>query len=132
MEEFKARHKEWSQYWEWKHKRNKVRAELEVAHGYDTKHAMHLVRLMRMAEEILTQGKVIVHRPDAQDLLRIRHGEFDYEWLMNWAAETDARLGELYETSELRFAADYEAIDELYRQVVLAYWDENRLLRTNS
>lgn len=128
IDEFKARHKGWNQYWEWKNKRNEARAELEAKHGYDTKHAMHLVRLMRMAEEILTEGRVIVHRPDAQNLLRIRNGEFDYAWLMKWAAETDERLNKLYETSDLRFAADYEAIDELYRDVVLKYWREHKLL----
>lgn len=94
----------------------------------NTKHAMHLVRLMRMAQEILTDGKVVVFRPDAQELLRIRNGEFDYEWLLNWAKETDERLNELYETSELRFAADYVAIDELYRKVVMDYWREKGLL----
>ncbi len=128
VEEFKGRYTEWNQYWLWKKKRNVARAELEAEHGYDTKHAMHLVRLMRMAEEILTEGRVIVRRPDAKDLLDIRAGKFDYEWLMKWAADTDTKLGELYETSDLRFTADYEAIDELYREIVLEYWREHKLL----
>lgn len=127
IDEFKVRHKEWKQYWEWKRNRNETRAKLEEQYGYDTKHAMHLVRLMRMAQEILTEGKVVVFRPDAEELLRIRNGEFDYEWLLKWAEETDERLNELYETSTLRFAADYEAIDALYREVALQYWREQGL-----
>jgi hypothetical protein len=128
IDEFKTLYKEWSQYWEWKNNRNEVRAELEARHGYDTKHAMHLVRLMRMAQEILTEGKVIVRRPDAAELLRIRAGEFDYEWLLNWAKEMDEKLNEADKKSELQFAADYEGIDALYRETVLQYWREHKLL----
>ena len=45
--------REWQQYQEWTRSRNPARAELERRHGYDTKHAMHLIRLLRMAVEIL-------------------------------------------------------------------------------
>ena len=128
MDEFKARHRVWKDYWTWKRNRNEARAKLEAEHGYDTKHAMHLVRLMRMAQEIMTEGKVIVFRPDAAELLRIRAGDFDYEWLLNWAQEMDDSLAEAYEKSELQFSADYEGIDALYRDVVLQYWREHKLL----
>jgi predicted nucleotidyltransferase len=43
---FKTAVREWHQYQEWLSARNPKRAALERAHGYDTKHAMHLVRLM--------------------------------------------------------------------------------------
>ena len=56
----------WEHYQQWKSERNPQRAELEAKFGYDTKHAMHLVRLMRMGREIL-QGGVIVRRPDAKE-----------------------------------------------------------------
>ncbi|AEZ66297.1 hypothetical protein phiTE_131 [Pectobacterium phage phiTE] len=36
--------------------RNAARHELEEKFGYDTKHAMHLVRLLRMSQEILETG----------------------------------------------------------------------------
>lgn len=100
----------------------------KIAIQGNTKHAMHLVRLMRMAQEILEQGKVIVRRPDAHELRRIRNGDFDYEWLLKWADETDARLNELYETSELQFAANYHKIDELYREIVMQYWRSKGLM----
>lgn len=51
---YRAARKEWSQYEHWKKHRNESRAALEAQHGYDTKHAMHLVRLSRMAAEILS------------------------------------------------------------------------------
>jgi predicted nucleotidyltransferase len=122
FDEFRHARTDWKDYWTWKRNRNEARAKLEAQFGFDTKHAMHLVRLMRMAKEILTEGKVIVRRPDAEDLLRIRNGEFDYDWLMKWAADTDAELTAMYESSPLPHGADQEGIDRLYWQVLFGYW----------
>lgn len=131
VERFKIDHNEWKQYWEWKNNRNVVRAELEEKYKYDTKHAMHLVRLLSMCKEILSEGVIKVKRPDADFLLRIRNGEFDYDWLIKWAEDTEKEINALYETSTLRYTADYEAIDNLYREVLLEYWDKHGLLRKN-
>ena len=128
IEELKKNHKNWKQYWDWKNHRNETRAALEEKFKFDTKHAMHLVRLLKMCQEILTEGVVRVHRPDAQELLDIRNGKFDYEWLIKWAEETDQSLNAAYEASTLQYSADYAAIDALYREIVLKYWAEKRLL----
>jgi len=66
------------QYWTWKKHRNEKRSVLEEQFGYDTKHAMHLVRLLRMGEEVLTTGQILVKRPDAEELLAIRNGSMTY------------------------------------------------------
>lgn len=91
-EEYRRVKDEWSNYWTWKRERNVTRSELEEQFGYDTKHAMHLIRLLRMGEEILTQGKVIVLRPDATELLEIRDGKLSYEELVNYAEDTDHKI----------------------------------------
>lgn len=128
QQDFKRDHKEWKSYWEWKAKRNVARAELEEKFGFDCKHALHLVRLYKMGHEILSEGKVVVRRPDAQELLDIRNGKFNYEELLAWAADADKKLDALYETSSLPYGADYVKIDELYRSIVLRYWKEHDLL----
>jgi predicted nucleotidyltransferase len=87
----------WKQYENWKKTRNPARAKLEAKFGYDVKHAMHLVRLMRMCREILTTGKANVFRPDAEELLAIRNGAWKYEELISWAEKQDEELNELYE-----------------------------------
>ena len=46
--QYKAAKRRWDDYTRWKKERNPARAKLESAHGYDTKHALHLVRLLRM------------------------------------------------------------------------------------
>lgn len=81
-------------------------------HG-NCKHAMHLVRLMNVCEEILTKGEVIVNRPDVDFLMSIRNGEKTYDWLISWAEEKEALLGELYETSDLQHKADMKKINDL-------------------
>lgn len=98
---YKSALNHYNSYLEWKKSRNVKRAELEAKFGYDTKHAMHLVRLLRMAREILTTGKVLVKRPDAQELLEIRDGKWEYEKLVEYAENEDKQLEELMLTSTL-------------------------------
>lgn len=113
-----AAHREWAQYQEWKRSRNPLRAALEAKHGLDTKHAMHLVRLLRMCREILTEGKVIVRRPDAQELLAIRDGAWSYDQLVSWAEEQDANLTELAKVSSLPRQPNRVALDQLCAEIV--------------
>ena len=87
-------------YWEWVRNRNDKRSELEAAHGYDTKHAMHLIRLLRMGKEILTEGIVRVKRPDAQELLEIRNGAMTYDEIIAYAEGMDKELRSLYNSGK--------------------------------
>lgn len=93
--------KQWQQYQRWQRERNPARAELEAKFRYDPKHAMHLVRLLRMCEEILSGRGVLVRRPDAEELRAIRQGAWSYEQLVEWAEAQDAKCAALYETSPL-------------------------------
>jgi uncharacterized protein len=79
----------WDHYWEWKKNRNKTRSVLEEQFGYDTKHAMHLVRLLRMGAEALETGVLNVRRPDAEELLSIRNGAWTYEQVVEYAEMMD-------------------------------------------
>lgn len=93
-DEFKVALEKWQQYWTWKKERNKVRSVLEEEHGYDTKHAMHLVRLLRMGVEALRDGEIYVRRPDAEELLSIRNGAWSYESLIAYAEDMDKQVRE--------------------------------------
>ena len=55
--------KHWDCYQTWKTDRNPARAELERQHGYDTKHAMHLIRLMRMGVQCDDADELCAIRP---------------------------------------------------------------------
>jgi len=117
--EYAAAKREWDQYQNWKKTRNPARAALEEKFGYDTKHAYHLVRLIRMCREILTTGKVLVKRPDREELLTIRNGAWSYEQLIEFADREEKELNELYNiTTVLPKMPDREKLDALCIRLV--------------
>lgn len=90
-----------SNYWDWKNNRNAVRSALEIEHGYDTKHAMHLVRLLRTGYEALTTGEISVFRPDSTELLEIRDGSMTYDELLAYAEVMDKKIKDAYNVTKL-------------------------------
>lgn len=75
------------QYVTWMAERNPDRHKNELEFGYDTKHAMHLVRLLRAGYEVLTTGDLHVRRSDAAELLDIRAGRWSYDQVIEHADE---------------------------------------------
>ncbi len=96
----------------------KERSYQALKHEYDTKHASHLVRLMRMCEEILTTGQVLVRRPDREEILGIKMGSMSYDNLISYADEQDKKLNELYKTTKLRKYPDRAILDKLCIDIV--------------
>ncbi len=116
--EYKAKMAEWHQYQNWKETRNPTRSALEDKFGYDTKHAMHLVRLLRMCREILSGKGVIVRRPDKDELLAIRNGAWTYEQLVEWAHSEDKAMVELYNKSPLPNSPDRKFLEAKCMELV--------------
>jgi hypothetical protein len=52
------------------------RPALEAAHRYDTKCAMHLIRLLGEAKEFVECGEITLPRPNAE-LIQIRLGKYE-------------------------------------------------------
>lgn len=112
--EFKQKQADWESYQDWLRDRNPQRAALEAQFGYDTKHGMHLVRLIRMCRELLETGKVNVKRHDREELLAIRAGSLPYNDLVEWADSQEKELGTLYQTtSALPKSPNEKQIDAL-------------------
>lgn len=110
---YRAARQEWSRYQGWLESRNPARAELEARFGYDTKHAQHLIRLLRMGGEILRGEGVIVTRPDRDELLAIRDGALTYDALLAEAERLGAAVRAAAPTSPLPEAPDAAALDAL-------------------
>ncbi len=111
--EYNAAIKRWEQYNHWLKTRNEGRAALEAQFGFDTKHGMHLVRLVTGCEQVLETGKYVVKRPDRDFLLSIRNGSMTYEQLMEFSEEKMKRCAELYETSKLPKEPNRKGIEAL-------------------
>jgi predicted nucleotidyltransferase len=116
--QYKVAMVQWDQFQTWQTNRNAARHELEAKYGYDTKHGMHLVRLLRMCEEILRDGTVHVKRPDAEELLTIRNGAWSYDQLIEWAERQDAKMDELYKTSPLPREPDRHSLDLICMELI--------------
>ncbi|MFO8073054.1 MAG: nucleotidyltransferase domain-containing protein [Polyangia bacterium] len=120
LRRYKTARARWKQYEDWKRTRNPDRAALESEHGYDTKHAAHLIRLLRMGGEILERGEVNTRRADAQELLAIRNeGIWTYDELISWAEQEEQRLERIYDSRQyvVPRKPDLAAIDELLQRV---------------
>lgn len=99
--EYATAREKWAQYWDWKRNRNAKRSELEELHGFDTKHAMHLVRLLRMGKEALSTGVIQVKREDAAELLAIRNGSMTYDEILSYANSINEEIKVLSNTTAL-------------------------------
>lgn len=118
----------------WKKERNPARRELEEKSGYDTKHASHLVRLMRMGYEIITEGKVIVNRRgvDADELLDIKNGAWSFEKVMEFKNAMEAKLEAEYLRQKALIAegkptpipreVNKVKLNDFYHQLYNEYW----------
>ena len=74
--------------------RHTNRPELEAEHGYDTKYAMHMVRLGIQGREYMTTGQISSPVPpgDRELLLAIRRGELKLDSVLALAEENEAAL----------------------------------------
>lgn len=115
----------YAQYQEWLVTRNKTRAALEHDFGYDTKHAMHLVRLMRMGQELLQTGELIVKRPDAEELLAIRQGRWSYEKLLDFATTSFTQLKIQVKGPDcpLEEKSDVDKLNSLHHKIITEFYD---------
>jgi len=119
--------KRYKEYWEWVEKRNDVRYNSTMSHGknYDAKNMMHVFRLLLMAKEIATEGKINVHRKDRDFLLSIKDGKFEYDELLEKAEALKNELPLLYTQSSLQEEPDIEKINELLIEMRKEYYGEN-------
>jgi len=89
------------------------RRALVDAHGFDTKNAAHLIRLLRMAIEFLGDGELRVEREDAAQLLQIKRGEWNLESVKIEATRLFQLAEEAYVRSKLPAKLDRKAINSL-------------------
>lgn len=107
---------EYEAYQAWKQSRNSARGAFEAKVGYDTKFAMHAIRLLRTGVEILELGELIVDRReagDAAELLAIKQGKYSYEEVMEMANRLYQQLDLTYPISQLPRSVDREAVNQL-------------------
>jgi predicted nucleotidyltransferase len=117
---YRAAMKHWDSYQAWKTHRNPARAALEHQHGYDTKHAVHLIRLMRMGLEVLETGDLRVRRDDAHELSAIRDGAMSFDQLLAEATRLQQSMEKAAATTRLPTDVDRDRVDDLLAAILEA------------
>ena len=111
---FKRHCRQHREYWDWVASRNDARYNTNIEHGknYDSKNLMHTFRLLDMAGEIARERTLTVRRPNADFLLRVRRGEFEYDQLIEMAEEKIDTVADLFKSADLPEKPDRRRANE--------------------
>jgi hypothetical protein len=123
--------KEYKKYQEWLEKRNDARWVDSQKHGQkiDGKNMLHCKRLLDMSREIASGQGIVVRRPNADELLKIRRGEVDLNQLLEWATKEIAIVDELFEACDLPLKVEPEVLDRLLRAMRQEFYESQALAR---
>ena len=89
----------------------KRRADYDI-HGYSTKFAYHVVRLIGECEQILAEHDLDLTR-NREQLKAIRRGEFTIDEITSLFQEKEKSLEKLYTSSDLQYKPNEKAIKNL-------------------
>lgn len=106
--------------------KNVNRTFLEAQYGYDTKYAMHIVRLLGEATELMRYGTITFPRPDAGVLIDIRRGKYKLSELLDIANEFEEQAIAAEKESSLPAHVDRKALSELLADVYTEEWGYNK------
>jgi predicted nucleotidyltransferase len=120
-QQYRSALNQWNAFCEWKKNRNPIRAEMEARCGFDLKHSVHLLRLLRMGTEILNSEELIVDRRqagDSKELMSIRNGNLSYDEVMILAKQEEEKMEEAWKNTKLPHYADKSKINDFCIELV--------------
>ena len=112
-----------------KGQKNVHRAESEKKFGFDTKYAMHVIRLYGEAKELMETGRISLPRPNKDELIAIRNGKYKLTEIREMGRKLEAEALTASEHSPLPDQIDRDAISALIAKVYREFWDsrENKM-----
>jgi uncharacterized protein len=99
-----------------------TRPEYESKFGYDTKAAMHCLRLYLECIELMRIGRITLPRPEKEFLIAARSGEWPLEHFLEEARRLRLEAEDAAAESSLRDFVDLASISELIADVSLRAW----------
>jgi predicted nucleotidyltransferase len=105
-----------------KGQKNTHRAELENKYGYDTKYAMHVIRLYGEAKELMELGRITLPRPNRDELVEIRKGKYSLSEIRELGAQLESEALAAQATSPLPNDVNREAISRQLAETHLRFW----------
>lgn len=105
------------------------RPELEAKFGYDTKYAMHVLRLAVQGVELLTTGRLSFPMNDYRTYLReVREGKHQLQDVLTLVGEKERELKDLVDTGPLSESPDRDAVETWMLE---RYWEHWKARRVN-
>ena len=100
------------------------RPELVAVHGYDTKYAMHALRLGLQGAELLTTGRITlpVPEPHRAYLRSIRRGERPLDEVLDAITDAEQQLARLGGNPDIPDQPDRQWVDEWLHRSYLDFW----------
>lgn len=101
------------------------RPELVAKYGYDTKFAMHALRLGLEGIEYLGDGKLTLppKEPDLSMLRAVRTGKYSFAQTLNLIREAEGKLKDLVDKCSLW--VDVTEVNKFLKQAHFDYWNHN-------
>lgn len=102
-----------------------TRADLIAKHGYDTKFAMHMLRLGYQGVEYLSTGRISLPMRESNGLLfcrDVRAGRCSYETVIAIARGLEDQVRELSKSSPLPDEPDHDGINRLLGDIYTYGW----------
>ncbi len=98
------------------------RPELEEKFGFDTKAAMHVIRLLGEGIELMQTGQITYPRPNKELLIRIRSGQVDLESIRELADMLFTDLDGAQASSHLPDNVDRDLASQFLVDFYLKFW----------
>jgi hypothetical protein len=98
--------------------------ELSAEHGYDTKYAMHALRIAHQGLELLNAGRISlpVAEPERTRLLEVRRGEVPLRVVLDRLHEQSALLEDAVLASSLPDEPDFNAVNAFLADAYQRVW----------
>lgn len=106
------------------------RPELEEKYGFDTKYAMHIVRLGYQGVELLETGKITfpMAEPTKSHIRSIRVGKVPLHDILTEAGEQERRIKDLIDTSPLREFPTTELVEKWMVEKYFMAWRSREII----
>jgi predicted nucleotidyltransferase len=103
------------------------RPELVDAHGYDTKYAMHMLRLGIQGVEYMQSGAITlpIPEPEREWLRGVRRGEVGLNEVLTRVGELELELRDLIDSGPLPAEPQYDQVNEFLVSAYQRHWEAN-------
>ncbi|HXB22224.1 MAG TPA: nucleotidyltransferase domain-containing protein [Candidatus Solibacter sp.] len=102
------------------------RPEYIGIHGYDTKGAMHGLRLLYECIELMRHSRITLPRPERELLIKVRSGKWTLKKVLSHTQDLFAEVEKSISSSPLPEKVDRAAISSLVAKVHLEFWSSRK------